>query len=218
MILQVEVGEHLAGHQTRRDLGDGHARRLGNEGHRATGARVHLDQVDLFILHRILHIHQAQHVQGLRQHFGLAANLVEHGRAERIGGQGAGAVAGMNARFFDMLHDAGDMDIALAIAKRVDIHLDGVLQITVEQHRARARHAHGLVDVTGQRFHFMDQLHGPAAEYIGGSDQDREAELLGGGQCLLRTCGDRVLGLAQFQIPDQFLEALAVFCQIDGVR
>ena len=51
----------------------------------------------------------------------------------------------MNAGFLDMFHDAGDVDIARAVAQRVDIDFHGVLQVAVDQHRAVARYPYRLV-------------------------------------------------------------------------
>ena len=43
----------------------------------------------------------------------------------------------MNARFFDVLHDAGDQNI-FAIAQRIDIDFSGILEESIDQHRARS--------------------------------------------------------------------------------
>ena len=51
-----------------------------------------------------------------------------------MGREHASGVAGVDAGFFDVLHDAADDDV-LAVAHRVDIRLERILQETVEQHR-----------------------------------------------------------------------------------
>ena len=77
----------------------------------------------------------------------------------------------MHAGLLDVLHDPGDQDLARAVAHRVDVDLDRVLQEAVDQHgplggdaalagERAGRHrlhdpAHALVVV--------DDLHGPAA-------------------------------------------------------
>ena len=48
--------------------------------------------------------------------------------------QRAGAVAGVDAGFLDVLHDAADEDV-LAVAEAVDVDLDGAAQVAVEQQR-----------------------------------------------------------------------------------
>src|SRR3712207_7462459 len=48
------------------------------------------------------------------------------GGRERVGRQGAGAVAGVDARLLDVLHHARDVDLALRVAHAVHVHLDRV--------------------------------------------------------------------------------------------
>ena len=84
----------------------------------------------------------------------------------------------MHARLLDMLHHAADEHV-LAVGDGVDIDLDGVAQIRVEQHRALARDHHGLGDVAGELRLVMHDLHGPAAEHVGGADDERKADLAG---------------------------------------
>ena len=55
--------EAFAGHDARRDLGDRAADGLGDEGHGARGARVDFEDVDLAVLDRELHVHQAADLQ-----------------------------------------------------------------------------------------------------------------------------------------------------------
>ena len=56
-----------------------------------------------------------------------------------MGGQRAGAVAGMNAGFLDVLHDAADEGVA-TVREAVDINLDGIGKIAVDKQRAVRRH------------------------------------------------------------------------------
>ena len=60
------------------------------------------------------------------------ADLVEHLGAERVRRQHAGRVAGVDAGLLDVLHDPADPDV-LAVADRVDVDLDRVLQEAVEE-------------------------------------------------------------------------------------
>ena len=66
----------------------------------------------------------------------VAARIcVEHLVAERVRRQHAGAVAGVDAGLLDVLHDPADPDV-LAVAQRVDVDLDRVLEEAVEEDRA----------------------------------------------------------------------------------
>src|SRR5437868_2220012 len=62
---------------------------------------------------------------------GLRADLAQHLVAEGVRGKHAGRVAGVDPRFFDVLHDAGDPH-HLPVAERVDVNLDRVLEEAVE--------------------------------------------------------------------------------------
>ena len=81
----------------------------------------------------------------------------------------------MDARFLDMLEDARDHDI-VAVANRVDIHLDGIAQIAVDQHRRIARDDHGGLDVIFQLRLRIDNLHRPPAKHVGWPHQHRIAD------------------------------------------
>ena len=47
----------------------------------------------------------------------------------------AGAVARMNSRLFDVLHDAADDDGARFVGDRIDVELECILDEFVDQHR-----------------------------------------------------------------------------------
>ena len=59
----------------------------------------------------------------------------DSGSLSENGWQDAGAVSGVDAGFFDVLHDAGDQDV-MAIAERVDVYFDGVFEEAVDRARA----------------------------------------------------------------------------------
>ena len=63
----------------------------------------------------------------------------------------------------------------------------------------------------------MHDLHGAAAEHVGGADDDGIADRFGHRARLLRGLGDAAFGLLQFQLLDQSLEAVAILGEVDGV-
>ena len=75
----------------------------------------------------------------------------DHGGGQGLGRQGARGVPRVHARLLDVLHDAGDEHLAGAVAHRVDVHLDGVLEEPVDEHRPLRRHAAFAVERPGQR-------------------------------------------------------------------
>ncbi len=79
--LEPEVGELLARHHPRGDLGDRHAGRLGDEGHGARGARIDLEHIDVAVLDRELHVHQPDDAERARERRGLPLDLGDDRRA-----------------------------------------------------------------------------------------------------------------------------------------
>ena len=134
---EVELGQRCARHDLGRKLGQGHARRLADKGHRATGSRVDLQHVDDVVLDGVLNVHQPAHAQGQAQLFRILADDVEVIVADLVGRQHAGAVAGVDARLFDVLHDAADHD-PLAVADRVHVHFDRHLPETGRSESGRS--------------------------------------------------------------------------------
>ena len=132
------LGERHAGHHLGRDVGHRHAGGLGDERHRAAGARIDFQHVQhlpaVFALDGELNVHQSDdaHVPGQRVR-GLA-DFVQDRPGQAVRRNRAGRVAGVDAGLFDVLHDAGD-DHLLAVADGIDIDFDGVFQKAVDQHR-----------------------------------------------------------------------------------
>ena len=87
LVLQLEARQALARHHTRRDLGDRLADRLGDEGHGARGARVDLEDVDVALLHGILHVHQPDDVERAGERNGLPLDLGNRFGIEAVGRQ-----------------------------------------------------------------------------------------------------------------------------------
>jgi hypothetical protein len=74
------IGQAAPRHAARGDLGQRQAGGLGDEGHGARSARIHFQHVNHGILATALdgelHVHQADDVEALGHHFGLAAQFV----------------------------------------------------------------------------------------------------------------------------------------------
>ena len=77
---------------------------------------------------------QADDAERLRDPGRLLADLREHLVAERVRRQHAGRVAGVDPGLLDVLHDPRDPDV-VAVAERVDVDLDRVLEEAVEVDR-----------------------------------------------------------------------------------
>ena len=133
----------------------------------------------------------------------------------------------MHARLLDVLHDASDVNLA-AVANRVDVDLDGVLQVVVEQHWIVLGDFHRLVDagvvledqpgeVAVQIFRRVQDVHGAAAQHVGRANDQRKADLHRHPLGAFGVDGRAIRRLAQAEALQQRLEALPVFGEIDGV-
>src|SRR5207245_11536849 len=78
LLLQLEIRKLLAGHDPCCDLRHRRADDLGDERHGARGPRIDLEHVDLAVLDRILHVHQADDVEAERELAGLPLELLDH--------------------------------------------------------------------------------------------------------------------------------------------
>ena len=124
---QAEARQRLAGHDLGRNRSHRLADHLGDERHGARGTRVDFEDVHGAILDRELHIHQPDDFQGQREFPCLTLDFGDQLRLQRMRRQRAGAIAGVDARLLDVLHDAGDERV-LAVGEAIDVDLDGIRQ------------------------------------------------------------------------------------------
>ena len=106
----------------------------------------------------------------------------------------------MDAGLLDVLHDAADDD-GRAVADRVDVDLDGLLEELVDEHRLdRGEAWTASAHVAVERVVVVDDLHRAPAQHVAGAhehriaDAARDLEGLGGGR------RDAVLGLQQAEL------------------
>ena len=176
-------GERLARHYACGDGGDGVARGLGDERHRAGGARIHFKDVDdgvfgVRVLDGELHVHEAHHVERLGHEFRLALDLLDHDGGKAVGRQRAGGVARVHAGLFDVFHHAGDLDL-MTVGHGVDVHFNSVVKEAVEKYGAFVGDRHGLLHVALQGFGRVHDVHGAAAEHVGRTHDERIADFSG---------------------------------------
>ena len=176
--------ERLAGHHPGGQFGQRHADGLADERHRARGARVDFQHIDGVAFHGVLHVHQADHLQLAGHGVGVFADRVDDALRERVGRQDHRRVAGMDAGELDVLEDAADDDGALVrvvevadVRDAIHVHLGGVLQELVHQHRALGRGLDGEAHVMLQLGVGIDDLHGAPAEHEARAHEDRVAEV-----------------------------------------
>ena len=227
----------LASHDAGCDLCNRAAKGLGNKRHGARSARIDLDDVNIAFHDGVLHVHQAADIECLCEQFRLALEFVERLHGQGVNRQGTGAVAGVNAGFLDMFHDAGHKGV-FAVGEAINVEFDGIGQIAVKQQRVLAEQGVDLaglvVGITGLDFFrhetgnriqqigwqgrfIMNDLHRPATQHIGWAHHQREAEFPGNEARLLDGIGDAVSRLAQIQLVQEFLETVAILGKVDRI-
>ena len=122
----------------------------------------------------------------------------------------------MNPRLLDVFHDAAD-DHVRAVADGIHVHLHGVFQKLVDQHRQVGRHLNRLAHIRFQAVVVEHDLHGPSAQHVGGPHDYRIADALRDASGLLLGGRGVVGGLPQAELRDQLLKALAVLGAVDAV-
>ena len=92
------------------DFGQGYANGFADKGHGARCPGIDFDNKYVFALNGKLNIHEANHVECSGECVRVVSQFIQVGVGYLIRGQYAGAVARVNARAFDVLHDAADDD------------------------------------------------------------------------------------------------------------
>ncbi len=187
----------------------------------------------------VLHVEQPDDAERERDLARGGADLLEHLLAERVRRQHAGAVAGVHAGLLDVLHDAADPDVA-AVAQGVDVDLGGVLEKAVQKDGRRALRALSVgrvvtgpgerrgggagaaaadlaAQVVGEAVVGVDDLHGAAAEHVGGAHDQREADEVGALERFLQRAGGGVGRRLVAEAVEQRAEARAVLGEVDRI-
>ena len=129
----------------------------------------------------------------------------------------AGAVAGVNARLFDVLHDAADDDGAGLVGNRIDVELERIFDELVDEHGMLGRRIDGVRHVAIERAHVVHDRHPSAAEHVGRPHDDRETDFLRRFARFLARRGGSARRLRDAEVPQQLRESAAIFCEVDRV-
>ena len=168
------------------------------------------------VLDGVLDVDEPDHAQGGGEGLGVAAHLLDLAVPDEVRGQDAGRVAGMDARVFDVLHHPPD-HAAPAVGDGVHIPLEGVFQKAIDEDRMLGRHASRRREVAAQRALVVHDLHGSAAEHVGGPHQHGIADPARHGQRFFHRSRGAVRGLRDAEPAGERLEALPVLGDVDRV-
>ena len=123
----------------------------------------------------------------------------------------------MYASLLDMLHDAADYHVG-AITDRIHVHLDGVIQEAIQQHRRVVGHGNRVHHVVAQLGLAVDDFHGTTTQHIGRTHHQRVTDFLRQTHPIFHGAGGTVGRLLEAQLVDHLLETLPVFCLVNGIR
>ena len=104
-----------------------------------------------------------------------------------------------------------------AVADDVDIDFDGVVQKAIQQDGRVRRDVQRFFHVVGKILIVVDDVHGAAAQYVGGAHDERIPDFLRFGERFLCAGGGAVGRLQESEFVDERLEAFAVFGAVDGI-
>src|SRR5690606_30507055 len=138
-----------------------------------------------------------------------APDLLEELLVQGVRREGRARVAGMDARLLDVLHDRRDDDL-LAVRDRIDVDLDRLLEILVDEDGETRLEIDRVLHVVLELRVVPADLHGAAAENVGGTHEHRIADLAGDASNLRHVERDAVRRLDELQAMEQPLEAVAV--------
>src|SRR5260370_30439257 len=96
------------------------------------------------------------------------------------GGEHAGRIAGVDAGFFNVLHDSAD-DHVVAVGERVNINFDRVFKEVVDEHGAVLRIFDGFFHVADDGFFVVGDDHGASAKHIRRTHENGIADFGGSG-------------------------------------
>ncbi len=122
----------------------------------------------------------------------------------------------MDAGLLDVLHDPADVHVG-AVAQRVDVDLDGVVEEAVDEHGAVVGDLGGVGDVGLERLLVVDDLHAATTEHVGRAHQHRVSDAGGDLARTLEGGGRAVLRGRQVGLLEHAPELTAIFREVDGL-
>ena len=169
------------------------------------------------MLHGELDVHQADDMQRLRQFAGGRMDFRQNLFRQITRRNGAGRIAGMDARLLDVLHDRADDRLA-AVRKAVDVQFLRVAEEFVDENRMAFGDARRLRHIGAQRNFLIDNRHRTAAQHERRTDEHGITDFRRDAACVLRVRRHAAGGLPDADLLRDFLEDAAVVRRVDVRR
>ena len=122
----------------------------------------------------------------------------------------------MHAGLLDMLHHSSDDHIP-AVADTINIHLDGILQKPIDQHRLPLRDGKRLGHVTFKLRVVVTDFHGAATEHKAGANEGRITNPCHFPPRLLQRASDAASRLLEPEAVEQIAKFLSILRLLNGV-
>ena len=165
---EAKFAELGTGHHLRSELGKRFTNGFANKRNRPRGARVNLKHINNFVLHRVLHVHQAGDFQLLGHRVRILAHGVDGSLRKRVRRQHHGGIARVHASKLHVLEHPTDDDRAVfGVRDAVHIHLRSVFEKFIHQYRPFRRCLHRVLHIMAQLVVRIHNLHRAPAKHEG---------------------------------------------------
>ena len=217
---QALVAKFLDGrtrHDSSRRLRHGNTGGFGDERHCPRSSGVGFQDVERVLGKSELHVQQAPHPHALRDGTCRRSDAVDVRFPEGHGWQSTRRVTRVDARLFDVLHDAGEIHV-VAIKERINIDFYRVIKEAVHQHRMFTGHLGRPLQVTLEHRIVVHNLHPSPAEHITRANEYRVPNASRDGRCLVEGPRRSVVGSRQSSVRQHAAEGSSLFGEMDGGR
>ena len=219
--LVLEFGQGIAQGQFGGDLGDGVAGGLTGQGRGAAHPGVDLDHDELLRFRVLAELDVAaagEVAHGAHGVDGLVAHVLV-GRVAQGHGRGHGhRIPGVDAHGVEVLHRADDDDVVGRVAQQFQFELLPAQDGLVDEDLVGGAGVQPAAQHVGVVLLLKTKTPAEAAEGIRGSNDEGEADLLGGLHAFQEAVGDLGRGTLQADLLHVEAEELAVLGQVDGVQ
>ncbi|CAB4622882.1 unannotated protein [freshwater metagenome] len=125
----------------------------------------------------------------------------------------------MNSRFFDVLHDATDVQ-SFSVVKRIDIDFDRIVEKSINKEWCVGtdnRRLGNPFEVITNRLSVVDDFHAASAEYIRRPHEHGEPDIVSNGNGRLNIESDTIAGRNEPTVGKHLREAPAFFGDVNRI-
>ena len=209
-----EGGQGFAQHDMRGQVHHGHAGDLGNIGHGAAGPGIDLDDIEFPAVDQVLDVHQSLGAQSQGELFRGIADALQVPVMQVVGRIDGDGIAGMHAGALDMLHDAGNQDIA-AVGNDVHFQLNAG-HVLVHEHRVFNAACENALHIGAGVFPGADNGHVLSADDIGGPQKHGIAQRLRSLQGFVHGAHGQALGTRDMEALQKPVELFPVLSHVNA--